>query len=48
MVVIRLKPLPIMNTEELNMYQPKIAEVHIKGMISVSPDFCIFPYIEKC
>ena len=23
----------------------KIAEVHSKGMISVNPDTCIFPYI---
>ena len=29
-------------------FWPRIAEVHIKGMISTSPDFCIFPYIEKC
>ena len=27
--------------------QAQIAEVHIKGMISESPDACIFPYIEK-
>ena len=27
-------------------YWPQIAEVHIKGMISVSPDSCIFPVIE--
>ena len=27
---------------------PQIAEVHIKGMISVSPDSCIFLYKEKC
>ena len=26
---------------------PQIAEMHVKGMISVSPDSCIFPYIEK-
>ena len=25
-----------------------IAEVHIKGMISKSPDSCIFPYTVKC
>ena len=24
------------------------AEVHVKRMISVSPDSYIFPYIEKC
>ena len=24
------------------------AEMYIKGMISVSPDSCIFPYIEEC
>ena len=27
---------------------PQIAEIHTKGMISVSPDSCIFPHIEKC
>ena len=26
---------------------PQIAEAHMKGMISVSPASCIFPYIEK-
>ena len=31
------------NTE----YWPQIAEVHIKGMISISPDSCIFPYMES-
>ena len=25
-----------------------LAEVHLKGMISVGPDSCNFPYIEKC
>ena len=25
-----------------------IAEMHMKGIISVSPDSCISPYIEKC
>ena len=29
-------------------YWPQITEVHIKGVISVSPDSCIFPYKEKC
>ena len=28
-------------------YWPQRAEVPIKGMISMSPDLCIFPYIEK-
>ena len=28
-------------------YWPQIAEVDIKGLISVSPDSCIFSYIEK-
>ena len=28
-------------------YRPQTAEVHTKGMISVSPDCCIFPYTEK-
>ena len=27
---------------------PQVAEMLIKGMISVNPDPCIFPYIEKC
>ena len=27
---------------------PQMAEVQIKGMISVSPDSCTFPCIEKC
>jgi len=26
---------------------PQVAEMRKKGMISVSPDTCIFPYIEK-
>ena len=26
---------------------PQIAEAHMKGMISMSPASCIFPYIEK-
>ena len=26
----------------------QIAEVHIKGMISLCPDSYIFPYVEKC
>ena len=29
-------------------YWPQIAKEHIKEMISVSPDSCIFPFIEKC
>ena len=33
---------------ENTRYWPQIAEVHIKGMMSVSPDSCIFPYVEKC
>ena len=28
-------------------YWPQIAEMHMKGMISVSPDACILPYTEK-
>ena len=27
---------------------PQVAEMHMKGMISVSPNACIFPYIEEC
>ena len=29
-------------------YWPYIIKVHVKGMVSVSPVSCIFPYIEKC
>ena len=29
-------------------YLSQKAEVHIQGVISVSPDAYIFPYIEKC
>ena len=28
-------------------YRPQIAEIHLKGMISVRPDTCIFSYIIK-
>ena len=28
-------------------YWPQIAEVHWKGMISVNPDSCIFPFIKS-
>ena len=42
--------------EKLKKKKPKkkkmvwlqIAEVHMKGMNSVSPEACIFPYIEEC
>ena len=48
----RLQPLPLVSPEETQelktRHWPQIAEVYIKGMISVSPDSCIFPYIEKC
>ena len=27
---------------------PYISKLHIKGMISVNPDCCIFSYLEKC
>ena len=35
-------------TWENSGYWPQIAEVHIKGMVLVSPDSCICPYIENC
>ena len=47
---IRLQPLPMVSpkeTQDVKTHWPQIAEVHIKGMISVSPDSCIFPYLEK-
>ena len=44
----------MVSTEELRIflkkiagYWPQIAEMHMKGMTSVSSDPCIFPYIEK-
>ena len=33
---------------EITGYWPQIAEVHIRGMISVNPDSCILSCIEKC
>ena len=57
MAAIRLQPLPMVSTEELKLLKkkkkkktgnwPQIAEMHMKEVISVSPDSCIFPYIEK-
>ena len=52
LAAIRLQPLPIVSGEEVQDvkstgFWPQIAEVHIKGMISVSPDSPIFPYSEK-
>ena len=32
---------------ERKRYWPQIAETGVKGMISVNPDSCIFPYMEK-
>ena len=29
------------------VYWPKIADMHMKGMISVTPDSSIFPFLEK-
>ena len=49
---VGLQPLPTVSPngdqDVINTgYWPQIAETHIKGMISVSPDSCIFPYVEK-
>ena len=44
---MRLQPLPTVSTEEKHRILAQIAEMHMKGMISMSPDSCIFPYIEK-
>ena len=50
--VTRLHSLPTVRPEETRDVKtesgPQTAEIHSKGMISVSPDFCIFPHIEKC
>ena len=29
-------------------YWPQTAKMHIKDMISINPDSCIFPHVEKC
>ena len=51
LAAIRQQTLPMVNPEEtLGMKTaswPWIAKVHIKGMISVSQDSCISPYIEQ-
>ena len=51
----RLQPLLMVSTEELMMWKktqdtgPRIAEMHMERMISVSPEnSCILPYIKKC
>ena len=52
LAAIRLQPLPDSGSWgnsgcENTGGRPQIAEVHIKGMISVSPDSYIFPYMGK-
>ena len=47
------QPLPTVGTEDSwdvknTVYWPQIAEMHTKGIISASPDSCIFPFKEKC
>ena len=49
---IRLQPLPMVSPKraqdvKIIGYWLRIAEMHMKGMISVSPDSYIFPYTEK-
>ena len=50
LAAIRLQPRPVVSLEEtqdVSEYPPQTAEVRIKGMISMGPDSCIFPYTEK-
>ena len=51
LATIRLQSLPMVNPEETQHVKtgswPQIAEVPIKGAISVNPDSCTFPYIQK-
>ena len=51
LAAIRLQALPTLNpkrAQDVKKYiVPRTAEMHMKGMILVSPDSCIFPYIEK-
>ena len=49
---IRLQSLPMVSPGETQDvkntgYWTQRAEVHIEGMLSVNPDSCIFPHIEK-
>ena len=50
---LRINNNNIKNNKQTNKktqagYWPWIAEMHTKGIISMSPDSCIFLYIEKC
>ena len=51
LAAVRLQLLPAANLEETQGvkkgYWPQTAEARIRGMISVSPDSSILPYIEK-
>ena len=51
LAVIRLQLLPTTSPEDSGWentgYWPQVAEVYIKGEISVSPDYCICSYTEK-
>ena len=45
----RLQPLPMVSLEGTQDVETQDAgEVPIKGVTSVCPDSCIFPYTEKC
>ena len=43
-----VSPKEAHDVNENTGYWPLRAKMHVKGMISVSPDSCIFPCIEKC
>ena len=54
LAAMRLQLLPTAITEDLGEgdvrnagYWPQIAEMNMKGMISGSPDPCIFPFVEE-
>ena len=49
---IRPQPLPTVSLKEAQDvknagFWPQRAEMHMKGMTSASPEFCIFSHIEK-
>ena len=50
--ISHLQPPPTVTLRDSGLrkagYWPPIAKERIKEMISVSPDSCIFPFIEKC
>ena len=47
LAALRLQPLPALSLRKLGTCEYKRAEVHIRGMISGSPDSGSFPFVKK-